>query len=479
MLDRIKALNDELNTNFKKAYMLFEAEEHDANAPTTIFELHASLKAVEREYRNLEKHGFELLALHSADQESQFKALMADFNQQQNAVDDELSQLRQHVELVADNAVKRADADEKFLLVFSVGLTALAVLLGLGFAAAVTFVLVRNVRNLVRAAEAVEKGDLDTEVQVTTKDEVGKLGTSFNDMVGGLRMKERIKDTFGKYMDPRIVSKILENPDFAKLGGDRQEMTVMFIDLKGYTSISEKLPPTDLIEMLNIFLGNMSDAISAHHGVINDFLGDAVMAFWGPPFSQPDEHAAQACSAALEALDKFEEFRADVVTRLGDKADDLDLDMRIGISSGMMVAGNIGSIASRKFSVIGDPVNLGARLEGANKNYGTRVMLSERTRELAGAAVRVREIDLVRVKGKLEPTRVYELLPAKTDLDHLQDALQAYRNQDWDKAEQAFRVCLNTIPSDPVPQAFLNRIDLLRAQSPGQDWDGVWEFQTK
>jgi adenylate cyclase len=263
------------------------------------------------------------------------------------------------------------------------------------------------------------------------------------------------------------------------LGSERREMTVMFIDLQGYTSISENLPPHDLIRMLNMFLGQMSDAIADNKGVINDFLGDAVMAYWGPPFTSHDEQALLGCKAALDAVDNFEKFWSDVIAELGDKAVGLELNMRVGISSGDMVAGNIGSVASRKYSVILDPVNLGARLEGANKNYGTRIMMSQRTRDLAGPEIHVRELDLIRVKGKREPTRVFELLSSKTATDGFHTGLEAYRKQDWESAERAFKSCLSIAPNDPVPNVFLDQITHFKAQPPGSEWAGVWKFQTK
>jgi len=476
---RIKALGDELNSDFKAARTLFDEEEHSAHPTPTLSALRKSLDIVERDYRAFEKHGFSLLTHHKKNDIAAFTAMMPDLNRQQNTVDNEISNLRRHAENVADESVKRADSDEKHLLIVNIVLTLLSALMGLGFATSVTIALVRNVRNLVRATEAVDNGILDTVVPVVTKDEVGKLSASFNGMVDGLRMKERIKDTFGKYMDPRIVTNLLENPELTQLGGERREMTVMFIDLQGYTSISEKLPPAELVRMLNTFLGHMTDAVSANHGVINDFLGDAVMAYWGPPFTGEDEHAEFACKTALAAVENFDLFRADVEAELGSQAEDLDLGMRIGISSGHVIVGNIGSKATRKFSVIGDPVNLGARLEGANKNYGTHIMLSERTRDLAGASIEVRELDLIRVKGKSEPTRIFELLAEEPPTDRFSDGLSAYRNQDWESAEREFKSCLVTTPNDPVPSVFLDRITRLQANPPGSDWDGVWDFLTK
>ena len=331
-------------------------------------------------------------------------------NKRQDAIDTEIAALRRHVKTLTDAAVLRADRDEKTLLTANIILTALAALLGLGFAAMVTRAIVRAVRNLVAGTEAVEAGDLDTEVQVTSRDEVGRLTGSFNHMVGELRLKERIKDTFGKYMDPRIVTNLLDNPEFAEPGGERREMTVMFIDLKGFTSISEVLAPDDLVKMINRFFGHMTDAISENKGVVDKFMGDAVMAYWGPPFTEADEHAGLACKAAVQALEHLEMLRSDVMEELGAKAEGLDIDLRIGVSTGQMIVGTAGSRVAMNFTILGDPVNLGSRLVDANKAYGTRAMISERTRELAGDGIAVRELDLIRVKGKHEPARVYELL---------------------------------------------------------------------
>ena len=376
----------------------------------------------------------------------------------------------------------RADRDERTLLVTNSILTALATLLGLGFAGLVTRMLVRAVRDLVAGSEAVEGGDLDTEVAVTSTDEIGRLTGSFNHMVGELHLKERIKETFGKYMDPRIVSNLLDHPEFAEPGGERREVTVMFIDLKGFTSISEVLAPDDLVYLINRFFGHMTDAISDNKGVVDKFMGDAVMAYWGPPFTDTGEHAHLACRAAAQALDHLQNFRDDVKRELGAKADGLDIDLRIGVSTGEMIVGTVGSRVSMNFTIMGDPVNLGSRLEGANKAYGTRAMISERTRVLAGDAAQVRELDLIRVKGKHEPTRVFELLAApegKAALESFQAGLDAYRRHDWDAAEAAFKTCLETDREDPAAAVYLQRVAHLRAEPPPNDWDGVWVFETK
>jgi adenylate cyclase len=210
------------------------------------------------------------------------------------------------------------------------------------------------------------------------------------------------------------------------------------------------------------------------------------MAYWGPPFTEADEHAALACRAAVEALEHLERFRDDVKRELGTPASGLDINLRIGVSTGDMIVGTVGSRVSMNYTIMGDPVNLGSRLEGANKAYGTRAMISERTREVAGDAISVRELDLIRVKGKHEPTRVYELLPGRggealTAPAHemFRAGLDAYRRQDWEAAETAFKLCLGAGSDDPAAAVYLERIAHLRAEPPPGDWDGVWVFETK
>ncbi len=478
-----------VETEFAASRRLLALDERAAapgsHVATVVETLSRDLDAIEREYRNFQAHAVLLLNAREAGDTAEFARLLGQLSTRQDAIYAEIANLRRDVEALTSDAVVRADADERFLLIANSTLTILAAVLGLGLALLITRALVASVARLVQGTEQVEAGNLDTEVPVTTGDEIGRLTASFNGMVGGLRLKERIKDTFGKYVDPRIVSNLLDRPEFAEPGGERREMTVMFIDLKGFTSISEVLPPDQLVHTVNAFFTHMTTAISGNNGVVDKFMGDAVMAYWGPPFTGPDEHAALACKTATEALQHLETFRAEVAAEVG--AGTVEIDLRIGISTGEMVVGTIGSTTSRSFTVMGDPVNLGSRLEGANKAYGTRIMLSERTRALAGDAVQVRELDLIRVKGKAEPTRVFELtglsgatpaLPAPS-AESFTDGLDAYRRQDWDAAEAAFDACLAAQPADPPSAVYKDRIRQLRTQAPGADWDGVWVFDTK
>jgi len=480
---RFAALGREIDNEFNMARRFIEAEE---GVPRTIRQalkvLEADLVAIEQHYRAFETHGRLLVKTEADNDRKRFDELLPALNAKQDAIDGEISNLRRHIEDLTNAAVLRADKEERKLVVVNSSLTAIATLLALIFAGTVTRTLVRSIRNLVAGTKAVEAGDLDTKVAITTRDEVGQLTKSFNGMVDGLKLKERIKETFGKYVDPRIVSGLLNNPEFSEPGGERREMTVMFIDLKGFTSISEKASANDLVYLINDFYSHMSNAIAQNRGVVDKFIGDGVMAYWGPPFTDKDEHANYACKAALDALNRLQIFRDEIKKRLSEQSEDLEIDLRIGISSGEMIVGTLGSDVSRSFTVLGDCVNLGARLEGACKQYGTRVLISERTNVLAGKTIASREIDLIRVKGREKPTRIFELLnddhqPAV--IGRFATALEAYRDRQWGVAESAFRRCLVDLPEDPPSKVYLQRVVRLADTPPPPDWDGVWVLESK
>jgi class 3 adenylate cyclase len=479
---RLKVLGGEVRAEFDALRLLLGGGVGAKSASRTDATLRGHIEGIEKSFDEFETRGRMLAAARKSGDRGTFDTLLPQLNTHQDVMSTKIAELRRHLEKSTGLAVGRAEDNERHLVMVNSLLTGLAAVLGILFALAVTRALVSAVRDLVSGTEAVESGNLDVEVRVHANDEVGKLTQAFNTMVKELRLKERIKETFGKYMDPRIVTNLLEHPEFSEPGGERREMTVMFIDLKGFTSISEALDADETVHMVNGFFDHMTNAISENGGVVDKFMGDAVMAYWGPPFTDADEHAVLACRAATQALDHLECFRSDVSLQLGQKADNLDIDLRIGVSTGEMVVGTIGAKMSRNFTVMGDPVNLGSRLEGANKSYGTRIMISERTRALLGDALPVRELDLIRVKGKHEPTRVFELLSDGSNLQPTERFLQgldAYRKQDWKTAESYFEAYLAAVPDDPPSITYLGRISEMRNNPPPPDWDGVWTFVTK
>ncbi|MFN3543636.1 MAG: adenylate/guanylate cyclase domain-containing protein [Thiobacillus sp.] len=364
--------------------------------------------------------------------------------------------------------------------------TAIATALGLIFAAFVTRSLVDPVKRLLGGTRAVEAGDLEVEIQVRTHDELATLASSFNHMVVGLREKERIRATFGQYVDPRIVKSLLENR-LAADHGERQVMTVFFSDLEGFTRMCEGLTPDAAVRFLNRYFSMMAEVIRGQQGIVDKYIGDSVMAFWGPPFTEPADHARLGCLAALGQMQQMEAFRAQLPELFGVKQGLPEVNVRMGLASGEVTVGNIGSETSRGYTVIGDTVNLASRLEQANKFYGTRILVSEGTRTLAGEGFAFREIDSLRVAGKLEPVKVYELIGLAADAsDAVRQAIEAYENglahyraQGWDAAEAAFRECLAQAPGDKPSQVMLERIATFRQTPPETGWDGVWVASSK
>ena len=259
---KYEAMRLRITKEFESIRRQLKDEESAPQARPTIIRLERALKDIKNEYKAFEARAEDLITLRNSVDLVKFNSLLPALDAHQESFNDEIAVLRRHISDLTVAAVFRADRDEKRLLFSVVALTALATLLSITFAFIVTRILVRTIRNLVTGTEAVENGDLDTEVPVISNDEIGRLTGAFNHMVGELRLKERIRDTFGKYMDPRIVSNLLDHPEFAEPGGERREMTVMFIDLKDFTAISEALSPDDLVKLINCFFSHMADAIA-------------------------------------------------------------------------------------------------------------------------------------------------------------------------------------------------------------------------
>ena len=296
------------------------------------------------------------------------------------------------------------------------------------------------------------------------------------------REKRRARETFGRFLAPAIVDQVLAREGALRLGGEKRELTVLFSDIRGFTSIAEKLDPHRLLELLNEYLTPMTDiVVQEHQGTLDKYMGDAIMAFWGAPQAQPD-HALRACAAALDMTARLDALRA------GWRARGLpDVDVGVGINTGPMSVGFVGSQDRfYNYTVLGDAVNLASRLEGANKEYGTRIILGPATWEAARERVVARPLDLVRVKGKREPVRIHELLglaPAPPEVLRFVEAfslgLSAYQAQRWDEAVARFREADAMRGGDACARSYVARCERMRLAPPGPEWDGVFEMKTK
>jgi len=296
------------------------------------------------------------------------------------------------------------------------------------------------------------------------------------------KKRKFIRSAFEQYMNPAVVEEIAKNPDMLELGGKEMVLTAFFSDVAGFTTISEKLTPHELVELLNEYLTAMTDIVLDHLGLLDKYEGDAIMAVFGAPIHSPD-HAKEACYTALEMQSKLGELREKW------KAEGKpELTARIGLNTGPMIVGNMGSRKRFDYTVMGDAVNLASRLEGVNKQYSTDIMISEFTLEQCKADVVVREIDLIRVKGKAEPVRIFEVLGRSDDglpdeitsiIEHYSAGLESYRLRKWEDGIKAFQQALEVKPDDGPSLTYLKRCEGYSDVPPPDDWDGVYVMATK
>jgi class 3 adenylate cyclase len=377
--------------------------------------------------------------------------------------------------------------DQQRAIVVSAIVTTLAAGLGLTFAFFVSTGITRPVRRLLDGTRAVEAGRLDGSIDVTTRDEIGQLTAAFNNMVEQLRHKERLRETFGRYVDPRVVEGLIDPQSLAASNGERRVMTVLFCDMKGFTSLSEGMTPQGLVKVMNHYLSTMSGPIRSHRGIIDKYIGDAIMAYWGPPFTDHGEQARLACLAAVEMADRGMALRTELPELLGVRTVPSDCEVRIGIATGEVLVGSIGSEFMMNYTVMGDAVNLASRLENANKFYGSHSLASEATIVAAGDAVESREVDRVAVVGQTRPEAVFEIIGRAGELTEEQlellaryaEGLAAYRGRRWDDARQAFQAALEAVPGDGPSRTMAQRVEYFQANPPAADWDGAWRLDQK
>lgn len=297
-----------------------------------------------------------------------------------------------------------------------------------------------------------------------------------------VKKRQFLQDTLTRYVNKDVVDLILEHPENIILDGEERQATVLFSDIRGFTSISEKMQPKELVQMLRDYFTSMVGAVFAFQGTVDKFIGDCIMAIFGAPTPQPN-HAGLAVFAALEMKRLLQVFNT---TRGKNRHDPLRIG--VGINTGEVVVGNIGSEQRLEYTAIGDAVNLASRLEGINKQYGTEIIVSESTYcELGDVAILAREIDEVRVKGKRKPVKIYEIMARQEDVveeqhtlcGHFMQGLEYYRSQKWENAIREFQQALTVVPTDLPSQLYIDRCTVYQHQPPSDPWDGVFEMKTK
>jgi len=292
--------------------------------------------------------------------------------------------------------------------------------------------------------------------------------------------KRAITKRFGQYVPPELVEEMARNPRRYSLQGERREMTVLFSDVRGFTNVSESMEPGELSQLMNELLTTITRVIQQHRGTIDKYMGDAVMAFWGAPLDDPN-HASHAVAAALEIQQDMVKLRRRAMEKGWP-----EIRVGIGLNTGIMNVGDMGSEFRMAYTVMGDAVNVGSRLEGLTKWYGVGIAVSESTAASAPGFV-YRELDRVRVKGRDTPLTIFEPFPAReilapaidAEIREYHAALKSYRDQDWACAESRFRKLAETGAGHGLYGRFLAQINHFRVHPPGADWDGVFTHETK
>lgn len=314
---------------------------------------------------------------------------------------------------------------------------------------------------------------------------LGLAGTAFALSVHQWREEKRrrqgVQQVFGNYVSAKVVEQLVENPEALRLGGEKKELTIYFSDLAGFTDLSESLSPEDLVEVVNCYLTELSEFVLEEKGYLDKYIGDAIMGVFGAP-EELENHAFAACRAALRSHHHLKRLSARMQIERG-----FPLQARIGINSGEVIVGNMGSPKKLNYTVVGDAVNLASRLEGANKAFGTTILLGDRTEELARGKIVTRPVELLRVKGKLKPVQTHELIglvgetePALIARANLfTEAYAAYRGRDFEKALKGFQQIELSDAKDELAGIYRERCTLFLNEPPPGDWDGVFVMKSK
>jgi len=292
------------------------------------------------------------------------------------------------------------------------------------------------------------------------------------------KSRKQIKQAFQHYLSPNLVQEILKEPDKLRLGGEKKNLTVLFSDIRGFTSISEELPPEKVVSILNEYLSPMTDIVFKNDGLLNKYMGDAIMAIFGAPI-YTEKHAFHACKTALEMLEELK-----ILNKKWSLENKPILDIGIGINTGFMHVGNMGSNVLFDYTVIGDSVNLASRLEGINKIFGTSVIISDDTYDAVKSYFTCRELDFVRVKGKAKPVKIYELISHSVGerpewIATYEEGLVLYRQGKFTEALEIFKKVLKIKDNDYPSKLFIERCNLLIKSGTSKTWDGVFDITQK
>lgn len=294
-----------------------------------------------------------------------------------------------------------------------------------------------------------------------------------------------IQDLFEKYIAPRITNQLLGTMKNNLNDPDKHVFTVSFCDMNNFTQLCQVLPPTTMKKIMNLFFTKMSSLVHKNDGVIDKFIGDSIMSFWGEPFTTMGVHSLCGCQTALDQIESLKALNDEIHNEVDEKYKNITININIGIATGELIVANIGSDEHKSFTIMGNVVNLSARLVNVNKTYGTHILISENVVNSIGDSFEYREIDKIQIRGHETRIKVYELLGRKGSLTQTQaqfikmyaSALSLYRQRQWEPAKQAFMQALHLVPNDVASKVFLERIKYFKKHPPRATWDEIWAPQ--
>jgi class 3 adenylate cyclase len=366
------------------------------------------------------------------------------------------------------DAAGRAEEHEARVQLIVLLAAVVALVIGIAGTVMISGIITRPIRTLMVAATRIERGDLDTSVEVEGNDEMSGLGKTFNTMVDGLRVKERIKETFGKYIDPRIVSLLIDETSL--LNSNRRVMTVSLAQYEGFAEYAAQNEPEKIVERINAYYTAMASEIADSNGVVDKMMGDTVLAFFGPPFTPATNQAELACLAALRQT----QWRPDN-SPPGHRP-------LIGIASDESIVGTMGSEQIRSFTIMGDNVAIAEAMVRACRLFRIGLLIGGATKRRLGDTLVTRHVDTALLPGREAPIELYELLGTREDvsdgdvafLTAYETAFQTYVARDFDTAREMFEKCAEERPDDQATSLMLDRLDVIEMDPPNDDWNGAW-----
>ena len=363
-------------------------------------------------------------------------------------------------------------------------------MIGMSLALIVVFILAKTISNpillLLSATVEIAKGNFRVSIKPSTKDEVGLLTEYFVTMGEGLEEREKVKSILGNMIDPVVVGEAMKDMEALKRGSEKQ-ITAFFSDVAGFSTISEQLNSVDLASLLNEYLSAMTLILKKYNGVLDKYIGDAIVGIFNAPVDVPN-HPFAAGIASIEMIAKLNDLREYWVKNNLYSKEAQEMDVRIGLNVGLAKVGFMGTDALASYTMMGDTVNLAARLEAAGKDYGVNILISESMNNEVSNELFTRGLDLVRVKGKNEPVKLFELIDKKSNAspaiveaaEIYQHAFALYLKQDWDRAIEEFRKSEKAKgKKDKAVELLIDRCSYYKTSSPGQNWDGVFTRKHK